>query len=161
KDLEMGQKLEEARLLEAAVKDGHFDAAPTRKAFAEAFAWYGLDVTSHDPREAATLVQSHPIRAQLVAALDEWAHVDRRLKGEDWKHLVAVCRAADPDPWRNRLRDVVEGTDPRALTELAKTARSEDLKPMTAAQLAQLAWLAENTAAAKQVIRLLQEVRRR
>jgi serine/threonine protein kinase len=158
KDLEMGQKLEAARLLGAEVKGGHFDAAPTRKAFAEAFAWYGLDVTGHDPRAATTLVQSSPLRAQLVAGLEEWAHVDRDLKGQDWKHLVAICRAADPDPWRNRLRDVLEGTDPRALTELAKTARGEDLKPSTAALLASFA---RNTPEVEQVIPLLQEVRRR
>src|SRR5262249_4527826 len=154
KDLEMGQKLEEARLLGATVKDGRFDDAATRKAFADAFVWYGLDVTSEDLREIATLVQS-PIRAQLVAALDEWAYLDRICNGRDSKPLVAVCRAADPDPWRNHLRDNLEERDPKALTELAKTAQAEDLKPSTAMQLARLA---SNTAAAEEVIVLLKEV---
>jgi hypothetical protein len=41
------------------------------------------------------------------------ARIGRALKTGDWRHRLAVVRAADPDPWRNRLRDVLETKDPR------------------------------------------------
>ena len=47
--------------------------------------------------------------------------------------LTRITRLADPDPWRNRLRELVH--DPSnsdrliALNHLAKSARVEDLAP--------------------------------
>jgi tetratricopeptide (TPR) repeat protein len=158
KDLEMGQKLQEARLAGTAVKKGSFDGAAIRKALAGAFKWYGLNVTGPDARAVGTRIQDSPIRAQLVAALDEWAYLDQEVKGTDWKPLVAVCRAADPDPWRDRLRDAIGGKNPRALTELVSTARSEDLTPVTAVLLARLA---RTTVEQEQVFRLLRKMRHR
>jgi serine/threonine-protein kinase len=52
---------------------------------------------------------------------------------------LAVARAADPDPWRNRLRDLFEqGPESRErLLELAAAAPVDDLPPSTLFLLAQ------------------------
>jgi serine/threonine protein kinase/Flp pilus assembly protein TadD len=155
KDLEMGRKLQEARLLGTEVKEGYFDDEARKAAIADAFGWYGLDVTSLEPLDAAVRIKSRPIQAQLVAALDEWAFLDRK-KGKNWKHLVAICRIADPDPWRDRLRDTFAGKDPQAMIALANSARSDDLTLGSAVLLAQLAY---DTSAADRVTHLLLELR--
>ncbi len=108
KDLEMARRLEEAHLQQAAVKDEHPDWQATLDAYADAFQWYGLDVDNLDPVEAGERLRLCSIRMQLVVALDDWALVRRVGNVSSWKQLVAIARVADPDPWRDRLRDTFE-----------------------------------------------------
>jgi serine/threonine protein kinase/tetratricopeptide (TPR) repeat protein len=131
RDVEMAQRLEEARLQGAAVKDGHFDHAGCVAAYAAAFAWYGLDPEHGDIDEVADSIRSSSVRANLVAALDYWAGLKRLTKGEDWKHLLAVVRAADPDEWRNRLRDAWERGDSKGINDLLASANVDELWPAT------------------------------
>src|SRR5262249_43824888 len=110
KDLEMACRVEEARLrAAAAVKGGHFEFDASNGAYGEAFRWYGLDVDRFDAREAEERIGSRAIRLQLAAALDDWAYQRWAGKLGGWSQLVAISRAADPDPWRDRLRDALEG----------------------------------------------------
>src|SRR5262249_13764353 len=120
RDLEMVRRVEEARLrvLESH-RDEHTDREGAQAAYAEAFAWYGLEPDRLDPGGAAEPLRSRPINVLLAAALDDWAYVRRLLGLPGWRWLLAVARAADPDPWRDRLRDALETDDPRALQELA------------------------------------------
>jgi tetratricopeptide (TPR) repeat protein/tRNA A-37 threonylcarbamoyl transferase component Bud32 len=131
KDLDMAQRLEEARLQNTAVKDEHFDTGGCLAAYKEAFAWYGLDVEQEDAGVAAEFIRSRSIRMQLVAALDYWASLLRSGKGQGWQHLLAVARAADGDAWRNQLRDAWERGDGKALDELLASADVEKLLPTT------------------------------
>jgi hypothetical protein len=62
-DLEMGRRLQEARLRATAVKDGHFDWEVTAAAYADAFREYGLDVDGLDPDAAAEQIRSRSIHA--------------------------------------------------------------------------------------------------
>jgi serine/threonine-protein kinase len=155
KDLEMARRLEAARLLGTAGNDGHFDHEAADAAYADAFQWYGLDVDSLDPREAGARVQSCSIRMQLTAALDDWAWMQRALRGSGWKQRVAIARVADPDPWRSRLRDTLERKDAKALEELATSARSDEMPPGTAVLLARVA---SGTAAAERALVVLRQV---
>ncbi|MBD3162756.1 MAG: tetratricopeptide repeat protein, partial [Candidatus Latescibacteria bacterium] len=64
-------------------------------------------------------------------ALDDWAAL-RLLKREELAEteaepLFAVSRLADPDPWRNGLRDAVLGRDAEALRRLAGKADPAEL----------------------------------
>jgi tetratricopeptide (TPR) repeat protein len=154
KDLEMARQVQEARLLMAAEKDGRFDLAAGDMAFARAFEWYGLDVEGVDPIEAGALIQSCSIRLQLAAALDDWAWVRRRSKARGWRQLLAVSRAADPDDWRNRLRDALEGKGPTSLAELAAEASGVELSPATAVLLAQVT---RRTAVAERAVVVLRQ----
>jgi tetratricopeptide (TPR) repeat protein len=133
----MAQRLEEARLQHAAVKDGHFDSDACVAAYAAAFQWYGLDVEHLDPAEVGEHIRSQSIQRQLVIALDHWAYLLGNRK-DRVKQLLAVARAADPDPWRDRLRDVLEGKDRKALKELVASGQADELPLATALVLVQL-----------------------
>jgi tetratricopeptide (TPR) repeat protein len=134
-DLRMAGRLEEARLRLAANRDGYADWEGEQSAFVAAFQEYGLDVDGLDPGRAGEWIQSRSIRAQLVAALDEWMETRRRTGAAGWKHLAAVARAAEPDEWRVQLRDALAQPDEsarrRALEELASRAPVHELSPLS------------------------------
>jgi Flp pilus assembly protein TadD/serine/threonine protein kinase len=155
RDLEMVRRLDEARLeLTALAKAGHLDWQGLHAAYADTFAWYGLDVGSLELSEAAGRIRSRCVRRQLVAGLDDWAAVQRRLGLQGWRPLLAVSRAADPDRWRNRLRDALEGREPKALQEVAASV-PDGLPPATALLLSQLS---KGTGAAGQALAVLEKV---
>jgi tetratricopeptide (TPR) repeat protein len=155
RDLEMARLLQEALLLGAAVKDGQFDEEATRRAYVDAFAWYGLDVDNTDPAEAGQRIHQCATRKQMAAALDDWA--SRRKRGSKGRsHLLAISRIADPDVWRNRLRDAFEGQDPRALKELVASARPDELPPRTVVLLCRFAQGTPEAARALAVLRQAQ-----
>jgi serine/threonine protein kinase/Flp pilus assembly protein TadD len=126
KDLEMAQKLQEARLQRTDLRAEHFDWEQTDAGYAAAFETYGLDLDRLDPEAAAQHIRGRLIHRQLVAALDDWAVARRELNSEGWAQRLAVARAADPDPWRNRLRDALEGKDPIAQEEGTAINQADD-----------------------------------
>jgi serine/threonine-protein kinase len=104
-----------------------FDHHETAAAYARAFTEYDIDLTVLSVAEAAARIRGCTISLELARALDVWSDVCRRFgqRGPPtWQHLLAVARAADPDPWRNRLRDALEERDLRTLQQLA----GEDLR---------------------------------
>jgi tetratricopeptide (TPR) repeat protein/serine/threonine protein kinase len=139
RDVKMADGLQEARLRGTAVKDGHFDFEARGAAYAAAFADYGLDVDRLDAQVAAEQIRSRSIHRQLVAALDDWARILKSLKRAGWRQRLAVARAADPDAWRNRLRDALEGRDPKALEEVAATDTAREWPVSTIQLLGDLA----------------------
>jgi hypothetical protein len=158
KDLEMARRLEEARLQLTTVKVGDLDWEGCNAAYAEAFDWYGLDVGSVDPEEAARRITSSGILPQLAAALDNWALVRLKLGISNWRHLLATSREADPDPWRDRLRDALERKDSSILEELCRSTSGDMLPPSTAVLLAELS---KGTAAEERAVRILCQVQQR
>jgi tetratricopeptide (TPR) repeat protein len=137
RDLEMARQLQEARL-QLAPLQGDFDWNAVNDAYAKAFTWYGLEVDNLDSQEAAEWVRKRSIRGQLVAALEDWAGVRWRLNLVGRRHLVAVCRLSDPDPWRDRLRDVLDGNDIGALAKVTASAPTDKLPPSTLVVLARM-----------------------
>ncbi len=158
RDMEMAQRLEEARLKATASGGGRFDWETTNDAYGEAFQWYGLDVEHLDPQEAGERIRSRSIRQQLAMAVDDWALNRRALKVAGWERLVAATRVADPDLWRNRLRDAMAGKDPRAVEEFAASDPGEQ-SPLATAEL--FFALADRTPAAERAAVFLREARRR
>jgi tetratricopeptide (TPR) repeat protein len=73
------------------------------------------------------------VRAEVVAALDDWAGIAGDGPRRAW--LLAVARAADPDPERDRLRQPELWRDKAALARLAREARVAELSPQLAAAL--------------------------
>jgi tetratricopeptide (TPR) repeat protein len=131
-DLGMAQQLEDIyfRILNTEP----FVLAPSADAeYTRAFRNYGIDAEALPVAEAAKRISARTIRLELVRALDFWS-LRRRLDNMDtpgWKHLLAVAKAADPDPWRNRLREALEHDDAKALTALAASADVSQLPPQT------------------------------
>jgi serine/threonine-protein kinase len=157
-DVAMLERLEQARLDQAAVKDSHFDTAAADAAYDTAFREYGLGVEGVTPQAVAGQIRARSIQPQLVAALDDWAYVRRELKREGWGRLGAIARAADPDPWRNRLRDALEGKDSRALEELAASAPVGEWPAIT---LVLLDRLSRGTPVGERVVALLRQAQQR
>src|SRR5262249_54483280 len=118
-DIEMVVALEEIRL-ERASEQGDGDAAADQ-AFRQAFRLYGLEVESLEPDEAARRIGESVIKQQLIAALDDWllakhAFSMRGMRDRDGRkelpaaaqRLLTVARRADPDPFRDRLREALQ-----------------------------------------------------
>jgi serine/threonine protein kinase/Flp pilus assembly protein TadD len=133
-DLALVERLEEVRLEQSQVKkDGEFDLAAADAAYARFFREYGLDVEAGGP-EAVAWIRSRSIAVELAAALDNWAMARRKLKGKadgTWTPLLALARAADPDPFRTQLRQALETDDRAALEELAQRSAGANLAPIT------------------------------
>ena len=68
----------------------------------------------------AARVAASAARQPLVATLDAWAVCAREESRRAW--VLGVARRADPDAWRDRVRDPRAWTDRTALAELARTA---------------------------------------
>jgi tetratricopeptide (TPR) repeat protein len=73
------------------------------------------------------------VREEVVAALDHWASITRDESRREW--LLAVARAADPDPERNSLRQPELWRDRAALSRRVREARVAELSPQLAAAL--------------------------
>jgi serine/threonine-protein kinase len=166
RDLEMLSRLEAARDLRGDIRDDDFDRFGPRATlvfghaaadgYAAAFRDYGIDVAALEPAEAARRVRRRPIRDRLVAALDDWLALesDRPAVAQ---RLLAVSRAADPDPFRDRLRTAVAAQDAAALKALAESARVAEL-PVSAVLL--LADGLQQSGAAAAAVPLLEQAQR-
>jgi eukaryotic-like serine/threonine-protein kinase len=118
-DLAMVERLEDIRAERASDSDGDLDESAD-EAFRNAFRSYGLNVETLQPDVAGRQIRKSAITQHLVAALDEWALTKWALSrtaarnGGKQKELAAavqrlltVVRLADPDPFRNRLRQTL------------------------------------------------------
>ena len=113
-DLEMVMKLEDARLRSADAKDNNFDYEQADAAYTKAFREYGIVVATMDPHEAGLILRARDIRIELAAALDDWAWTLRDQNKKAWQDRLALARAADPDPFRDRVREAVARRPPGA-----------------------------------------------
>jgi serine/threonine-protein kinase len=95
--------------------------------YAVAFREAGLAMDHGSAQELAEQVRRSPARYALVVALDFWAEVndDPKLL----QRLLAVTRLADPDPWRNQVRDPKRWQDRKALQQLATQAPAGGQSP--------------------------------
>jgi tetratricopeptide (TPR) repeat protein len=120
RDLQLVALLDGLRLERALLRQpGKFDPAVTDRRYREAFAGAGIGAPGEDPGAAAARVAGSRVREAVLAALDDWALVASGA-GRDW--ALEVARRADPDPWRDRLRDPAAWKDKQALAKLAREA---------------------------------------
>lgn len=75
-----------------------------------------LGTFQDDPAVVARRLKATTASPALIAALDDWAvcSLDER---RGW--ILSVAREADPDPWRDRVRDQARWTDVAAIEKLA------------------------------------------
>jgi serine/threonine-protein kinase len=113
------------------------DGWSTDAAYAAAFATAGIDPDGGPATEVGALVarRPEPVARAVVTALDHWAEVRRQrdAKGPSWARLLAVARAADPDPDRDALRAALLIADrsewPRRLLPLVERADAQTWAP--------------------------------
>jgi eukaryotic-like serine/threonine-protein kinase len=102
-------------------------SSATDAAYAAAFRAAGIDLDALEPKAAGARIAARPepVRLAMVAALDHWTGVRKaRGQGETWRKIVAVARAADPDPDRDALRAALAVED--------KAKRLEQIRPLAA-----------------------------
>ncbi|MBI1918710.1 MAG: tetratricopeptide repeat protein [Planctomycetes bacterium] len=121
-DRELALDLEKVRENRSVIVEGKFDTAGALRGYAAVFGCLGLKLRPAQEAEDAALVQRSTIREQLVAALDDWVLVAGLQKENDLqRRLLRVVRLADPDPWRDKVRDPDTWKKPQAVQELAET----------------------------------------
>ena len=124
----------------------HLGRASEDAQYASAFRGYGIPVDALGPAEAGARIAARPIAVDLAGALDHWAFSRRRARPPrvaEAQHLVRVAYLADPDPWRNQLRDALDlmtADRARARAELERLAASADAYGLTASSAERLAW---------------------
>jgi tetratricopeptide (TPR) repeat protein len=98
-------------------------AAFTNRVYVEVFRSYGIDLETQTNQQASDRIRQSTIRDELIAALDDWYQVetskDNELVNSIKNRVLQVAQLADPNPWRNALRDAIQRNDERALKNLA------------------------------------------
>jgi serine/threonine protein kinase len=151
-DLEMAKKLDDipAKLN---TRGNNYHPPLRTSAYARAFREYGIDVEELDPGEAAERIRATTIRLRLAAGLEAWGVAIATLERKSPGKVLAVARAVDPDPLRNRLRDLLETMDAEALKRLAASEEAMRLGPASLFHLGAALWV---IGAKKEEIHLLQ-----
>ena len=100
--------------------------------YAAAFREAGFDADGLGLEEVVGKIKARPAGVVLAVAagLDGWAKQRRRERSSNkdaWMRLVAISRAADPDPLRDQLRQIWSGSDRKSKREqLLKLAQQAD-----------------------------------
>jgi tetratricopeptide (TPR) repeat protein/predicted Ser/Thr protein kinase len=103
------------------------DGATSHRQYQEAFRNAKIGTPGDDPAAVAARVNRSPVRADLVAALDDWTVCAADQEQLAW--VREVIRAADTYPWRDRVRDPNVWEDQEALRDLAAKARLAEQSP--------------------------------
>ncbi len=123
----------------------HNDAAKADAEYAAAFRAYGVDLDRMEPEAAGRALAASPAVADLANALDRWTFLRRGpalLDPAGGAKLAAAARAADPDPWRSRLRDTlgrIRDDPARKLEVLERLAATADVDHLPGASVTRLA----------------------
>jgi serine/threonine protein kinase/Flp pilus assembly protein TadD len=132
-DLNLVERFDAARLQTATLIEGKFDWAEGERLYAAALRESGLGAEGEEAAAVGARLRDSAVRPEVVAALDDWASITENQSRQAW--LLAVARAADPDPLRDRLRQSQLGQDRTALARLAEEARAAGLSPQLAVAL--------------------------
>jgi tetratricopeptide (TPR) repeat protein len=156
-DLELVRRIEEIRAQSGTAwgswRDPKRDptlnalAVEAEQDYAAAFRGAGIDVDTLSVEETAKRITARrAIAAALLPALDDWVAVRNKVKDESaTRRLIDVLRTADPDPWRQRIRDCLARKDWAALERLVS---SPDLDRQPAATISFLSAALRRQAAA-------------
>jgi serine/threonine-protein kinase len=143
----------------------HLEMERADAEYTAAFRGYGVDLDALDPDEAGARLARSPVAAELANALDQWAFIRRGPLGDAAgdQRLVAVAKAADPDPWRNQLRDTLArmNTDrDRKLEVLERLAATANLDRLPEASVTRLAFALSSLGRREKAIALLRRTQR-
>jgi serine/threonine-protein kinase len=129
--------LEEIQLARGEKSDAGFPDEVADAGYRAAFGGLGVDVDGRPIAESAATLRARPaeVTAAAAAALDDWARSRRNFArtalGRDWRRLVDLARAVDPDPTRDRLRASWAQQDrSRELATLRALASGADVAAM-------------------------------
>src|SRR5262249_52364935 len=127
RDAQLLREVVDIRSAEADDPDGSASDAAYARVFRDA----EIDLDELGSEAAGAKIKARPagVALALTAALDDWADQRRKARPRDpdaWKRLVGTARTADPEPTRDRLRQLWSEPDRKAqrqpLLQLAKVA---------------------------------------
>jgi serine/threonine-protein kinase len=136
RELDLVDRLQAIRRARGFGGDHDTQQPATDRAYEAAFATAGIGKVGEDTAEVARRIRDSNCRLALVAALDDWNYCVSAKPRLQW--LLEVARAADPDPWRDRMRTPRLWNDASALQDLAATATLAEQPPTLLLMLAQL-----------------------
>jgi serine/threonine-protein kinase len=131
RELDLVAALDAIRLKLAVWVEGHFDKAAADREYGQSFQAAGMAAVGGEA--AAAWVRGTAVREALVAAMDDWAACAKDKQRRAW--LLEVARRADPDPWRDRVRDPAVWDDPAALASLVQGPKVTKNSPQLLALL--------------------------
>jgi tetratricopeptide (TPR) repeat protein len=99
------------------IVNGKMNIRNTPAAYRKAFLDHGFDFLQHDEDDLVRRLRASPVKEALVTALDDWAVVET--DPESLSQLGRLARLADPDEWRDPLRNDSLWKDAKALVEFA------------------------------------------
>ena len=128
-DLDLAERLDAIRLSRGKfTQGGGIDYEESSRRYAEIFHEAGIgQPNDNDAKLAAARIMNSTVRVALIAALDDWAAC---ATAEPRAWILAVAREADPEPWRDRVRDQQRWADVQLLETLADSANIKD-QPVT------------------------------
>jgi serine/threonine protein kinase len=126
-DLALVQRLEDNRLKRATLVEGHVDWAGADRAYAVEFRAAGLGEVGSDAARAAAWVRQTSVGDALVAALDDWAACAGDRQRRSW--VLEVVRLADPNPWRDGVRDPAAWDDADVLAQRVRQGHAAQQSP--------------------------------
>src|SRR5262249_10133506 len=132
-DLTLAGRLDAIRLRAATMVEGKPDLATADRDYAALFRERELGGEGGDAEQVAARLRASVLKAQLVAALDNWAVVTESPARRGW--LLGVARRADPGAWADRFRDPAAWGRRATLEGLAREADVERLSPALLATL--------------------------
>jgi tetratricopeptide (TPR) repeat protein/tRNA A-37 threonylcarbamoyl transferase component Bud32 len=131
--LNLVARLDDIRLKRVTWREGHFDREGADRGYEKAFRDAGMGEVGSDTEAAAAWVRDTGVGPAVVGALDDWALCAP--ERERWSWLLEVARRADPDLWRDRVRDPGVWADADALARLAAQGQVAAQSPRLLVQL--------------------------
>jgi serine/threonine-protein kinase len=135
-NVDLAERLDAVRT-QAATIAMRRDPVEIEPQYESAIAEAALDREGDDPALVAATARKSAVRAEIVAALDDWASITHDPARLTW--LLAVARAADPDSARDRLRDPDLWQDGDQMTRFIKDLDPTELSPQLATALGRVA----------------------
>jgi tetratricopeptide (TPR) repeat protein/tRNA A-37 threonylcarbamoyl transferase component Bud32 len=125
-DRALAMSLEKIRLDRAVMVEGKFGFAHGESQYPQVFEQASLVMAPGRQKAAAVLIRQSAIKEQLLAAIDDWAYVAYLSKKRVLcAQLLEVARLVDPDPWRDKVRDLALWEQSQALVTLAEEAQAD------------------------------------
>ena len=128
-ELEVAQELDRIRQSFPEPNVDGYSYKEAREAYARVFRRVGIG-SDVEVYTASQRVRASPLREQLLTALDHAAFTERlQADSTEFSRLLAVGRAAAPNPWQGRFRDPATWRNLSSLQRLVTDASNADPSP--------------------------------
>jgi serine/threonine-protein kinase len=132
-DLDLVTRLDAIRLKRATLVEGKLNGASADRDYEEVFREAGLGEVGDSAESVAARLFNSKVKEALVAALDDWASCAGKQSRREW--ILEIARLADPDPWRDRVRDPTVWEDKLALARWVNSKEVTEQSPQLLAAL--------------------------